>query len=128
MINLEGRVRHERLTRMCFIDYDRQMAFVAQRPNQDGSLGEIIGVGRLIKSALQNQAEVAAVVSDGFHRKGIGRALVDRLVAFAKDEKLGLLKASVLTENPAMQKLLESEGFLFHEGDVPEILEGELQL
>jgi acetyltransferase len=128
VMNLEGRIRHERLTRMCCIDYDRQMALVAEHPNQNASPGEIIGVGRLIKSPLQNQAEVATVVSDLFHRKGIGRALVDRLVAFARDEKLGLLKASVLTENPAMQKLLESEGFLFREGDVPEILEGELRL
>jgi len=128
LVNLESRIRHDRLTRMCFIDYDRQMAFVAEHPNQDDSPGEIIGVGRLIKSPLQNEAEVAAVVSDLYHRKGIGRALVNRLVAFARDEKLGLLRASVLAENPAMQKLLEGAGFTFHEGSAPEILEGELRL
>ena len=128
LINLEGRIRHERLTRLCFIDYDRQMALVAEHPNEDGSPGEIIGVGRLTKSPLQNQAEVAAVVSDAHHRKGIGRALVSRLIAFAKDEQLGLLTASVLTDNPAMQKLLEHEGFVFQRSSDPEILEGELRL
>ena len=30
-MKLEQRTEHERLTRMCFIDYDRQMAFVAER-------------------------------------------------------------------------------------------------
>lgn len=128
LINLESRIRHDRLTRMCFIDYDRQMAVVAESPSHDSSPGEIVGVGRLIKSPLQNEAEVAAVVSDSFHRKGIGRALVNRLVAFAKDEKLGLLRASVLADNPAMQKLLEGAGFTFREGNTPEVLEGELRL
>ena len=128
LMNLQGRVRHERLTRMCFIDYDRQMALVAERPSEDGSPGEIVGVGRLIKSPLQNQAEVAAIVSDAFHRKGIGRALVHRLIEFAKDEKLGSLTASVLAENPAMQKLLEGEGFVFRGGAARDILEGELRL
>ena len=128
LINLESRIRHERLTRMCFIDYDRQMALVAEHPNQKDSPGEIIGVGRVIKSPLQNEAELAAIVSDSFQRKGIGRALVNRLVAFAKDEKLELLRASVLAENPAMQKLLESAGFEFHKSSSPDIVEGELWL
>ena len=128
LINLESRIRHDRLTRMCFIDYDRQMAFVAEHPNDDSSPGEIIGVGRLIKSPSQKEAEVAAVVSDLYHRKGIGRALVNRLVAFAKDEKLRVLTASVLADNPAMQKLLEGVGFTFHESSAPEILDGELRL
>jgi RimJ/RimL family protein N-acetyltransferase len=110
------------------VSYRSESVWIIDPPDQNASPSEIIGVGRLVKSPLQNQAEVAAVVSDVFHRKGIGRALVHRLVAFAKDEKLGLLKASVLTVNQAMQKLLESEGFLFHEGEVPEILEGELRL
>ena len=49
-MNLESRIRHERLTQMCFIDYDRQMALVAERPAEPGDPGEIIGVGRLIKT------------------------------------------------------------------------------
>ncbi|HTU47699.1 MAG TPA: bifunctional acetate--CoA ligase family protein/GNAT family N-acetyltransferase [Bryobacteraceae bacterium] len=128
LINLESRIRHERLTRMCFIDYDRQMALVAEHPNQKDSPGEIIGVGRLIKSPLQKEGELAAVVGDSFQRKGIGRELVNRLVAFARDENVELLRASVLAENPAMQRLLESAGFKFHESSAPEIFEGLLYL
>jgi acetyltransferase len=128
LVKLESRVRHERLTRLCFIDYDRQMAVVAERPVTASPSGEIVGVGRLIKSPLQKEAELAAVVSDSFQRHGIGRVLVDRLLAFAKDERIGLLRASVLTKNLAMRKLLESEGFEFREGDDPDVLEGELAL
>ena len=49
MINLSHRVAHERLTRICFIDYDREMALVAERTDPVTGSPEIIAVGRLIK-------------------------------------------------------------------------------
>ena len=127
-LKLESRIRHERLTRTCFIDYDRQMALVAEKPKGNGQVAEIIGIGRLVKSPLKSEAEVAALVADSFQRKGIGRELVSRLVRFAREEKLELLTASVLAENPAMQKLLEGQGFVFSGGQDPEVLEGEMEL
>ena len=36
-MKLESRTRHERLTRVCFIDYDREMALVAENPKTDDS-------------------------------------------------------------------------------------------
>jgi acetyl coenzyme A synthetase (ADP forming)-like protein len=128
LMNLESRIRHERLTQICFIDYDRQMALVAERPASTDSPGSVIGIGRLTKLPFQNKAELAAVVSDEFQRKGIGRALIHRLIDFARDEKLEVLMAFVLTDNPAMQKLLEGEGFVFRESSEPEVLKGELRL
>jgi acetyltransferase len=128
LMNLESRIRHERLTQICFIDYDRQMALVAELPASGDSPGSIIGIGRLTKIPFQNKAEIAAVVSDQFHRKGIGSALIHRLIEFARDEKLDVLLAFVLTDNPAMQKLLEGQGFIFRESSEPEVLKGELRL
>jgi acetyltransferase len=127
-MKFESRVRHERLTRVCFIDYDRQMGLVAETTKANGQPGEIIGVGRLAKSPLTNEAEVAAIITDSFQRKGVGREVVARLVRFARDEKLDRLTASVLTENPAMKKLLEGQGFAFSTGQDPDILEGEMSL
>jgi acetyltransferase len=121
-MKLESRVRHERLTRVCFIDYDRQMGLVAETAT------EIAGIGRLAKSPLKNEAEVAAIISDSYQRRGIGRELVARLVRFGRDEKLDKLTASVLTENPAMRILLEGQGFAFASGQDPDILEGEMSL
>src|SRR5690606_35482468 len=45
-LNLDQRTTHERLTRICFIDYDREMALVATRRNPESGEREIIGVGR----------------------------------------------------------------------------------
>jgi acetyltransferase len=127
-MKFESRVRHERLTRVCFIDYDRQMGLVAETTRADGHTAEIVGVGRLAKSPLKNEAEVAAIITDSFQRKGIGRELVARLVRVARDEELDRLTASVLTENLPMKKLLEGQGFVFSSGQDPDILEGEMSL
>ncbi len=71
-MKLEQRTDHDRLTRICFIDYDRQMAFVAERRNPDTGLHDIVGIGRLVKSHTANEAELAVIVSDSFQRRGIG--------------------------------------------------------
>jgi acetyltransferase len=127
-MKLESRVRHERLTRVCFIDYDREMALVAEKPKTGTQPAEIIGIGRLVKSPLESEAEVAAIVTDLFQHKGVGRELVSRLVRFGREEKLERLVASVLTDNPAMRKLLEGQGFVFSRGPDPDILEGQMRL
>ena len=127
LINLESRVRHERLTRMCFIDYDRQMALIAERSDAAGG-SEIVGVARLIKFPGTNQAEIAVLVSDAFQKRGIGSALVKRLVEFARNEKLELLTASYLAENQAIEKLFKSQGFMFNDGTDPGVRVAQLRL
>ena len=127
LINLESRVRHERLTRMCFIDYDRQMALIAERSDAAGG-SEIVGVARLIKVPGTNQAEIAVLVSDAFQKRGIGSALVKRLIEFARNEKLELLTASYLAENQAIEKLFKSQGFMFSDGTDPGVRAAQLRL
>ena len=114
-MKLEQRTGHERLTRICFIDYDRQMAFVAHRRNAETGEPEIVGIGRIVKSHTENEAELAVVVSDLQQGKGVGSELVRLLLEFARAEKLGKITASVLHENRAMQKVFEKFGFVFSE-------------
>lgn len=128
LMNLESRIRHERLTQMCFIDYDRQMALIAERTMEAGRPGEIVGVGRLIKQSGSKQAEVAVLVSDAFQNRGIGSALVQRLIEFARDEKLELLAASFLADNEPIAKLFKSRGFTINDGLDPEVRQAELRL
>ena len=72
VMTLSSRVAHERLTRICFIDYDREMALVAEYQDPQSGDQEIVGVGRLSKIRGNNEAEFALLVSDRFQRKGIG--------------------------------------------------------
>ena len=104
-MKLDYRTAHERLTRMCFIDYDRQMALVAERGNQ------ILAVGRLIREREPAEAEVAIVVSDAYHRHGLGSEIVRRLIEIARLEGVRKVQASLLSENRAMQKVFARLGF-----------------
>ena len=127
-MKLEQRTEHERLTRMCFIDYDRQMAFVAERVDPKTKERRIAGVGRLVKSHTANEAELAVIVSDGFQRRGIGSGIVRQLVDFARAEKLERITASMLFENRPMQKVFERQGFRIQQGADAESIEAELIL
>ena len=127
-MKLEQRTEHERLTRMCFIDYDRQMAFVAERNDPSTDARQIVAVGRLVKSHTAEEAELAVIVSDHFQRRGIGTEIVGRLVEFARNEKLERLTATVLFENRPMQKVFQKLGFQLHQGRDNESLEAELIL
>ncbi len=49
-MKLGQRTAHDRLARMCFIDYDREMALVAEQRDAAGQ-GAILAVGRLVKTA-----------------------------------------------------------------------------
>jgi acetyltransferase len=108
-LKLDRRVAHERLTRICFIDYDREMALVAEvGPPGDE---EIVAAGRLSKFHGQNGAEFAVLVRDDFQRKGLGTALLERLLDVARQERIGRVVAFMLPENLAMQKIAARERF-----------------
>ena len=57
-LSLSSRVAHDRLVRICFVDYDREMAIVAEQRDTTGER-RILGVGRLVKSHAKNEGEVA---------------------------------------------------------------------
>jgi acetyltransferase len=127
-MKLEQRTEHERLIRMCFIDYDRQMAFVAESHDPITSARQIVAVGRLVKSHTAEEAELAVIVSDRFQRRGIGTEVVRQLVNFARDEKLDRITATVLFENRPMQKVFQKLGFQLNQSRESESLEAELVL
>lgn len=117
LMQIEQRVAHERLARICFIDYDREMALVAERPVENGE-DEIIGVGRLTQQPGRNEAEFAMLVIDEYQGEGIGTELLRRLVRVGKDEALDRITADILQQNHAMQRVCEKLGFdLVHSGE-----------
>jgi acetyltransferase len=110
-LKLEQRIAHERLTRICFIDYDREMVLVAELPSASSSSSEIIGVGRLSKSHGRNEAEFAVLIRDDFQALGLGSELLLRLMEVGKDEKLDRVFAVMAVENNAMRKIAARAGF-----------------
>jgi acetyltransferase len=109
-LKLQQRVAHTRLVRICFNDYDREIALVAEHKNGDGK-AQIIGVARLSKLHTNNAGEFAVVVTDAWQRKGLGTELTKRLVQIAKNEKMARLVAYTLRENKDMQAMCKKVGF-----------------
>jgi acetyltransferase len=110
-LRLEQRIAHERLSRICFIDYDREIALVAERCNPASGRSEIMGVGRLSRLHGVNAAEFALVLSDEWQGKGIGTALLKKLVQIGRDEKLERITATILPANRPMQRVARKAGF-----------------
>jgi acetyltransferase len=111
IMNLEQRTTHERLTRICFIDYDREMALVAERRNPQTGESEILGVGRMTKVLGTQEAEVAVLISDRYQGRGLGRELLSRLQLVAADEKLERITADILPDNRSVMRICQKLGF-----------------
>jgi acetyltransferase len=109
-LKLSQRTAHERLTRICFNDYDREMALVVEYRKPDGTC-EIIAVGRLSKQHGRNEAELAALVRDEFQGQGLGTELYRRLLQVAQDERIGKVVSTMLGENREMRRICEKLGF-----------------
>jgi len=111
LMALNHRIAHDRLTRICFIDYDREMALVADRHDPISGRHQILAVGRLSKCHGLNQAEFALLVSDAQQHQGLGSELLKQLIQVGRDEGLAAITADILRENRAMQRVCEKLGF-----------------
>jgi acetyltransferase len=107
-IALSERVSHQRLARVCFIDYNTQVALVAETADR-----EIAGVGRLTRTTAAGKAEFALIVADAWQELGIGAALLGSLIAIGRKEGVGRICGSVLADNRPMLEVCARLGFDF---------------
>jgi acetyltransferase len=127
-ISLSSRVAHDRLVRICFVDYDREMAIVADWRDANTDEHWILGVGRLIKSHAKNEGEVAVLISDAYQNQGLGIELFRRVIQVARDEKLSSVEAEILPDNFAMKKIAKKLGFRVQTPDDPTAMRAVLNL
>ncbi len=128
MMKLSRRVEHERLTRICFIDYDREMALVATTQDPETHEAEILGVGRLVKLHGSNDGEFSMLVNDRYQRRGLGTEILQRLIEIGKDEHLRAIHADILPDNLAMRRICQKFGFTTHQDLDDPMLKVELSL
>src|SRR5271157_2709752 len=126
-LKLTQRTAHERLTRTCFIDYNREMALVAERKGE-GDETEILAVGRLSKLHGRDEAEMAAVAIDAAQHKGLGTELYRRLIHFAREEKLKRVVSNMLPENREMRAVCVKCGFKMYSSLEENMIRAELDL
>ncbi|WP_024574561.1 MULTISPECIES: bifunctional acetate--CoA ligase family protein/GNAT family N-acetyltransferase [unclassified Afipia] len=98
---------HPFIARLTQIDYARAMAFVAF----DQSGKEIIGVVRLHSDSVYDNGEYAILLKSCLKGHGLGWALMQLIITYARSEGLKRISGEVLQENTAMLEMCRELGF-----------------
>ncbi|HAH47573.1 MAG TPA: GNAT family N-acetyltransferase [Planctomycetaceae bacterium] len=101
---------HDMATRFCFIDYDREIAIVAERAEEPA--GQLIGVGRMVADADHREAEYAVLVGDRWQGQGLGSALTDYCLDVCRSWGVNRIVAETAPDNYRMLELFRKRGFV----------------
>ena len=100
---------HEVAARYCYIDYDREIAIVAEIVEENRK--KLIGVGRLIADPDHESVEYAVLVADAWQQKELGNILTDFCLETAASWSLKKIVAQTTTDNTRMLSVLRKRGF-----------------
>ena len=89
----------------CNVDYETAMAFIAITGERENE--QIIGSSMYVIDQATNLAEVAFMIRPEWQSVGLGQALQNRLVEYAKSKGLRGLTAEILIENDKMISLIK---------------------
>jgi acetyltransferase len=100
---------HEMAARFCFLDYDRELAIMAEIEAE--GTRRFIGVGRLAADPNHETAEIALLVADAWQNVGLGLKLTDHCLEIARTWGIRRIIASTSLDNPRMISIFEQRGF-----------------
>jgi len=109
-------VTHEMLVRYTQIDYEREMALMAE-VEEDGKK-HMIGVVRIVNDIGDKSAEFAIVVADPWQGRGLGSKLTDLILKIAKENGIPKIYATVLKANKTMIQMFKNRGFVLKSDDI----------
>jgi acetyltransferase len=101
-------ITHDMHVRLCNIDYEREMAIVAEI--KEGGKKRIIGTGRLIMEPDLKRGEFAVIVHDEFQGRGLGYKLMDTVIGIGHEKGLREVYGFVLSENNVMLNMCRKLG------------------
>ncbi len=114
------RITHEMAARFCFIDYDREMAVVAELVEEGRA--RLVGVGRFVADAERDEAEYAVLIADPWQGLGLSGLLTDRCLEIARSWGVRHVWGETEAENRRMLAVFRRHGFALrsqpHEGVV----------
>ncbi len=127
-LGYEQRVAHERLVRVCFTDYDREIALVAERLDPETQKLCIAGIARLIRLHNSSTAEFSLIVADDYQGHGLGTEMVRRLIDVGREEGLDRMVAEILGASGGMVRICDELGFTISADEDGETVQAELKL
>jgi acetyltransferase len=113
---------HEMATRFCFLDYDREIAIVAEIEEQEQR--KLMGVGRLVADVDHTNAEYAVLVADPYQGRGLGSLLTDYCLEICKGWGINSVVAETSPENHGMLSIFQRRGFIFDRPAMSDVVLG----
>jgi acetyltransferase len=104
-------VPHSELARYCQIDYEREMTFIALAPSDESGVRPMAGEARAVADPDNRKAEFAVQVASRWQGKGLGRALMEKLLQYLRERGLEEVEGQCLRENVGMTTLAKKLGF-----------------
>jgi acetyltransferase len=104
-------VPHSELARYCQIDYEREMTFIALAPQDESGVAAMAGEVRAVCDPDNVRAEFAIQVAAPWQRKGLGRALMEKLLRYLRERGTEEITGQCLAENAGMATLARHLGF-----------------
>lgn len=105
-----GALPHGQMARLTQIDYDREMALLAKI--KVGASGhDTVGVVRTVTDPDNDRAEYAIVVRSDMKGRGLGRWLLEKMIAYCRARGTRMIIGQVLQDNKAMLGLCRKLGF-----------------
>ncbi|TYO64416.1 bifunctional acetate--CoA ligase family protein/GNAT family N-acetyltransferase [Bradyrhizobium hipponense] len=98
---------HEFIARLTQLDYARAMAFIAF----DEAANEMVGVVRLHSDSIYETGEYAILLRSDLKGRGLGWALMQLIIDYARSEGLKTISGDVLKENIVMLAMCRQLGF-----------------
>jgi acetyltransferase len=98
---------HEFIARLTQLDYARAMAFVAF----DEVTNQMVGVVRIHSDSIYETGEYAILLRSDLKGRGLGWALMQLIIEYARSEGLKEISGDVLQENTVMLEMCRSLGF-----------------
>ena len=98
------------LARFTQIDYDREMAFIATRPNAQG-VAETLAVGRVVADPDNITAEFAVTVRSDLKGMGLGKIMMQKLIDYCRSRGTREIVGEALPQNSRITGLAKRMGF-----------------
>jgi acetyltransferase len=102
-------VPHDLGSRLCNIDYDREIAIVVELTEKGTK--QLVGEVRVLINPNERSGEFRLLVADPWQNQGLGTKLTDHVITICEEKGLTVLTGVIFQENVGAITLLERMGF-----------------
>lgn len=102
------------LSTLAQINYDRQMAFIAEHGVADGAVDaakEMLGVVRVWNDPDNIRTEFSIIIRDDMHGQGLGSLLMNKMIRYCKGVGTLEMVGKIMVDNHPMRALMKHLGF-----------------